>query len=113
LYVSVVILVSFVLFSANGLTGAAADIGAMFGFGNLPLWSADTAYYLSSYAGVLIVGLIGCTPLVKTAAKKLYSYRLSGRVMNVLEPVFHVCLLVLVTAYLVDGSFSAFLYFRF
>ena len=33
--------------------------------------------------------------------------------MNVLEPVFHVCLLVLVTAYLVDGSFSAFLYFRF
>ena len=113
LYVSVVILVSFVLFSANGLTGAAADIGAMFGFGNLPLWSADTAYYLSSYAGVLIVGLIGCTPLVKTAAKKLYSYRLSGRVMNVLDPVFHVCLLVLVTAYLVDGSFSAFLYFRF
>lgn len=113
LYVAVVVLVSFVLFSADGLAGAVADIGAMFGFGNLPLWSADTAYYLSSYAGVLIVGLIGCTPLVKTVAKKLYGYRLSGRVMNVLEPVFHVCLLVLVTAYLVDGSFSAFLYFRF
>ena len=113
LYVAVVILVSFVLFSADGLAGAVADIGAMFGFGNLALWSADTAYYLSSYAGVLIVALIGCTPLVKTVAKKLYGYRLSGRVMNVLEPVFHVCLLVLVTAYLVDGSFSAFLYFRF
>ena len=112
-YVAVVILVSFVLFNANGLTGAAADIGAMFGLGTLPLWSADTAYYLSSYAGVLIAALIGCTPLVKTAAQKLYQCKWSGRAMDVLEPLFHVCLLVLVTAYLVDGSFSAFLYFRF
>lgn len=113
LYVVLVILVSFVLFSADGLAGAAADIGAMFGIGALPLWSSDTAYYLSSYAGVLIIALIGCTPLVKAIAQKLYHYRWSGRAMSVLEPVFHVCLLVLVTAYLVDGSFSAFLYFRF
>ena len=31
----------------------------------------------------------------------------------VLEPLFAVVTLLLVTAYLVDGSFSPFLYFRF
>jgi hypothetical protein len=33
--------------------------------------------------------------------------------MAVLEPICHVALLAIVTAYFVDGSFSAFLYFRF
>ena len=34
-------------------------------------------------------------------------------VFNVLEPVVHIVLLLVVTAYFVDGSFSPFLYFRF
>ena len=34
-------------------------------------------------------------------------------IINVLEPIFVVAVLLLVTAYFVDGSFSAFLYFRF
>jgi alginate O-acetyltransferase complex protein AlgI len=34
-------------------------------------------------------------------------------ILNVLEPIFVVGLLLIVTAYFVDGSFSPFLYFRF
>ena len=113
LYVSIVIAVSFVLFSADGLGGAVRDIGALFGAGGLPLWSRDTSYYLSSYAPVLLVALIGCTPIPKMAVRKLSSIRFGRRAMTVFEPVFNALLLLITTAYFVDGSFSAFLYFRF
>ena len=113
LYVSLVIAVSFVLFSADGLLGAVRDVGALFGAGKLALWSASTGYYLSSYAPVLLIALIGCTPLPKLALRRLRGLRRGERVLTVLEPLANVLLLVLVTAYFVDGSFSAFLYFRF
>jgi alginate O-acetyltransferase complex protein AlgI len=85
----------------------------MFGAGNLPFWSMDTLYYLWSYAVVLIVAMIGATPLVKTAVLKIKETRVGNSIINVLEPIFVVVMLLVVTSYFVDGSFSPFLYFRF
>ncbi len=113
LYVALVILVSFVLFHANGLSGAISDISSMFGLGKLPLWSGETTYYLSGYAPVLLLALIGSTPWVKTTVRRLMSTRAGGRAQAFLEPLTCALLLLLVTSYFVDGSFSAFLYFRF
>lgn len=113
IYVTIVILVSFVVFSANGIGGAISDIGSMFGAGNLPLWSKDTAYYLASFAVVLIIAIIGATPLVKSVVLKIKSTKTGNLVCNILEPIFVVAMLLIVTAYFVDGSFSPFLYFRF
>ena len=113
IYVVVLILISFVLFSANGIGGAISDIGAMFGAGNLPLWSAETGYYLAGYAFVLIMAMVGATPVVKSAVLKVKETRVGGIIINILEPIFVVVMLLIVTAYFVDGSFSPFLYFRF
>ena len=113
IYVTVLILISFVLFSANGIGGALNDIGSMFGAGNLPLWSGETGYYLVSYMFVLAAALIGATPLVKTLVLKIKATKVGGVVIDVLEPIFVVAMLLVVTAYFVDGSFSPFLYFRF
>ena len=35
------------------------------------------------------------------------------KVINLLEPIFIIILLIIVTAYLVDNSYNPFLYFRF
>ena len=113
IYVTIVILVSFVVFSANGIGGAISDIGSMFGAGGLPLWSKDTAYYLASFAVVLIIAIIGATPLVKSVVLKIKATKTGNLVCNILEPIFVVAMLLIVTAYFVDGSFSPFLYFRF
>ncbi len=113
LYVALVILVSFVLFNGDGIRGAAHDISALFGGAGLPLWSPLTTHYLKSYATILIAALVGCTPLVKRLTKSLFRSRTGEAALCVLQPVVCVGLLLLVTAYLVDGSFSAFLYFRF
>lgn len=113
IYVIVVILVSFVLFSADGISGALADIGSMFGAGGLPLWSQETAYYAASYGLVLVLSLVGATPLVKNTVLKIKENKTGNAICNLLEPVLVIVALLVVTAYFVDGSFSPFLYFRF
>jgi len=62
---------------------------------------------------VLLAAILGSTPLVKTAVLKLKEKKAGALVLDILEPVFVVAMLLVVTAYFVDGSFSPFLYFRF
>jgi len=104
-YVLLVIAVSFVLFNAAHLGQAASDIAGMFGLTGAPLVNAETLYYLRSYAGVFLFGLIGATPWPKRWALK--------REMPLADAAVMAALLMLCTASLVDGSFNPFLYFRF
>ena len=113
IYVFVVMIVSFVIFNGNGVSGALSDLGGMFGALDIPFVNETTLYYLKSYAPMVIISAIGATPLVKTLAIKLRDSKKLGRVANLLEPVVMVVLLAVVTAYLVDSSASFFLYFRF
>ena len=108
-YVLLAIVISFVLFNAESLSQAGSDIASLFGFGGVPAATEETLYYLRSYALLFTVACCGATPVVKNAAKSLEKTRFG----MVLEPVFLVLLLLVCTAYLVDGSFSPFLYFRF
>ena len=112
-YVLLAVLLGFVLFNADSLGQAAQDIAGMFAFGKLPLFSAEAVYYLRSYGVVLILAVIGATPLPKRVIAALSENRKLTRSWNVLEPLLLTGLLLVVTAYLVDGSFNPFLYFRF
>jgi alginate O-acetyltransferase complex protein AlgI len=113
LYVLFLVMISFVIFNANGMGGALSDLRGLFGGAGLPFSSGETLYYLRSYAPVLVLGLVGATPWPKQLAERASEHRIAGRVLNLLEPVVLVGLMVVMTAYLVDGSFNPFLYFRF
>lgn len=106
IYVLFTVVVSFVIFNASSITQVLADIGGMFGKGGLPLVSAEALYYLKSYAVIGVLAIVGATPL----PKKIVS-RWKG--LQYAEPVVLLVLLIMITAYLVDGSFNPFLYFRF
>ena len=117
-YVLLASVISFVIFDAVNMASAFAYIGAMFGFGGLPLVSVETLYYLRSYAILLILALIGATPLVKSIANRIMTAQWTestlGTVLSTaLELLVLIVLFVVSTAYLVDGSFNPFLYFRF
>ena len=109
LYVLLIVCISFVLFNAESLPQAGSDLMGMFGLGSLPLVTGHTLYYLRSFAVLFAAGIIGATPLVKQAAEKVTNTRIG----SILEPITLAAILLLCTAYLVDGSFSPFLYFRF
>ena len=82
---------------------------ALFGFGGLPAVTAETLYYLRSYSLLFVLGIVGATPVVKMAAGKVSETR-AGPILELLALAV---LLLVCTGYLVDGSFSPFLYFRF
>ena len=108
-YVLLIVMVSFVLFNAESLAQAGSDLRCIFGFGGLPLVSAPAVYYLKSYGLLFAAGFLGATPLVRDTARRIEGTRLG----SVLECILMTALLLVCTAYLVDGSFSPFLYFRF
>ena len=108
-YVLLIIMLSFVVFNAVDLKAAAVEIGTMFGFGSLPFVTAETFYYLRSFAPLFLLAILGSTPLVRDTCRKIEDTKLA----QILELPMMAGLLLVCTAYLVDGSFSPFLYFRF
>ena len=113
IYTLVAVGISFVIFNATDMKEAFSYIGGMLGAGNTPLVSTEFFYYLKSYAVTIIIGIIGATPIVKRLFKKIFENSRASKFIWVLEPVGLVVLLAVMTAFLVDGSFNPFLYFRF
>ena len=109
-YVLLAVVMSFVIFNAADLRQAFGDLGGMFGLAGLPAVTAESVYYLKSYLPLLILAAVGATPLVRNAALRLHT-----RIPWTAALRFAAALLLLLvcTAYLVDGSFNPFLYFRF
>ena len=110
-YVLLAVTFSFVLFDASSLSEALVCIRQLLGLGGLPLSSPQAVYLLRSNALLLIAAMVGATPAPKIAAQVIA--RRWPRVSSLLEPVMLVLLLLLCTAFLVDGSYNPFLYFRF
>lgn len=113
IYVMFFVIISFVIFNAADMKEAFSYIGGMFGAGGIPFISEEWLYYLRSYGVVLIVAIIGATPLVKKLVLSVKKKSTGEKIMNIAEPIMLVALLLVITAYLVDGSFNPFLYFRF
>ncbi|MFR4944984.1 MAG: MBOAT family O-acyltransferase [Flavonifractor plautii] len=113
LYVVFFVVISFVIFNAENMGQALSDIGGLFGAGGIPLVSAEAVYCLRSFALVLILAVLGAPPLLRNGLVRLSQYPTAGKVLNALEPFTLFVLLLVMTGYLVDGSFNPFLYFRF
>ena len=108
-YTMLIVILGFVLFNASSLAQAGSDLAALFGFGGLPLVSEHTLYCLRSFGLLFAAGCIGSAPVPKKAVLALEEKRYGP----VLILILMTGALLVATAYLVDGSFSPFLYFRF
>lgn len=113
IYTWIILLCSFVIFGAADMGQAADYLGSMFGLGGHPLITDECLYYLRSYGFVLVLAAVGATPLVKTAVARLTTSKPTSKVLAIIEPLALLLILMVSTAYLVDGSFNPFLYFRF
>ena len=112
-YVLLSIIVSFVIFYGTNMSDLRNCLGGMIGLNRLPLISKEFLYYLRSYGVILLIGMIGTTPLIKILTGRLAQNSFGKRAVTILEPIVLIGLMLLNTAYLVDSSFNPFLYFRF
>lgn len=113
IYTLFFVLVSFVIFNAVDLGQACSDIGGLFGVGGIPLASEEAWYYLRSFAVVFVFGVVGATPAVCSFVRGISEKPVCGKLAAIAEPAICIVLMLVMTAYLVDGSFNPFLYFRF
>ncbi len=101
------LLVTLVMFTVFSGVDVMQTLGIMFGGA---AWSnAAALYHLRSYAVILVISVIGSTPIIARLGKKIEN----TAAVTILEPIMVAGLLLISTAYLVDGSFNPFLYFRF
>lgn len=109
IYVLLIVMISFIIFNGESISQIMQNIGGLIGINNIPLISQESLYYFKSYFVVIIIGIIGDTPILKNIA---CSNKIS-KIGNFIEPIFLLLILILCTSYIVDGSFNPFLYFRF
>ena len=113
LYMLLVVPFSFILFNSVNLGDIAVNVKGMWGLLDIPFISGEFLYYLKNYGVLLIVAAIGATPLPRRLYNKAAENAIGKKTVNVLEPLLIAAILMVATAYLVDGSFNPFLYFRF
>jgi len=113
IYMIFLVLISFVIFNANNMSACFAHLSEMFGGTGDPFTNTEGLYYLRSYLVPIIIAIIGATPLPKRCVERITKSGTGAKVMSVLEPLFLLAVLVISVAFLIDGSFNPFLYFRF
>ncbi len=109
IYVLLAVIIGFVLFDSSTLNETVNTVASLFFTKGLPIISNEAVYYLKSYGLILIVSAVGSTPLLKNVVGKIKETRF----IYTVKPIFIGVLLILCTAYIIDGSFNPFLYFRF
>ena len=105
-YTLVVVAVGWGLFAIEDLGQCLSYLFTCFGGGTL--WSATDGYLLRSYGITFLVLALSSTLL----GKRVWA-ALPERGRRIAFPVLMIGALLLCTAYLVDGSYNPFLYFRF
>ena len=113
LYVLFVVMISFIIFNSNDIISAFHNISGLFGGGGEVFINDVCLYYLKSYGLILLMACFGATPICKNLVEKISKNKTGKKIINILEPVYLGVLLLIVTTYLIDGSYNPFLYFRF
>jgi alginate O-acetyltransferase complex protein AlgI len=113
IYVLFFVIISFVIFDAANMAEAVERISTMLGIGRIKATDIQSLYYFRSYGIILLLSIIGSTPLPKLCIEGIRRMKWGDRALLILEPIICIILLLTITAYLVDASFNPFLYFRF
>ena len=95
------------------LADAFMSFKSMFGFAGIPAVNAASLYYLKSNLVLLIAAAVGATPLPRRIYEKIGGTAGGSRVLAVLTPTAAAAAVAVCTAYLIDGLFNPFVYFRF
>lgn len=107
------VITGFVIFRLEDLSKAGTYLGGMFGIGSSNVLDATGIYQIKSYLWMIIIAMLGATPLCKNIVKRLKENRNGSMIINIVTPVFICGMLFLVTAFLIQSSVHPFLYFRF
>ena len=109
-YALLFILLGWVIFAVESMPQMAGYFRAMFGGNSMPAWNEQFLYVLYTNGMLLLILILASMPLSKS---RLIASHSSSLVFQSVSFIWHIILLLVSIAYLVDASFNPFLYFRF
>ena len=112
IYTLFLVMISFVIFQGDNLSNDFNIVKGLFGLNGELFINNVTLYYLKGYVLFIVLGVIGATNYVKNLVIKISNGK-GKKIINILEPIYLLILLIIVTMYLIDSSYNPFLYFRF
>ena len=114
IYFIFITVLGFEIFSASDFADITKRIGELFGVGTTGITSASSVYYAKSYLAIFILAIVLSLPLVMNGIRELQAKsKALCTVIRAASGVAAMVILFVCTAYLVDGSYNPFLYFRF
>ncbi|MHB8963638.1 MAG: MBOAT family O-acyltransferase [Saccharofermentanales bacterium] len=112
LYLIFITIIGFILFDASSVKDAIQTCGRLFGIG-ADFTNITSTYYAKSYSLIIIIAAVLSTPLLRNAFTVASRHNRGEMAQNILKPVVCMLILAISTAYLIDGSYNPFMYFRF
>ena len=112
IYTLFLVMISFVIFQGDRLSSAFNIIKGLFGLNGELFINNVTLYYLKGYVLFIVLGVIGATNYVTNLVIKISNGK-GKKIINIMETIYLLTLLIIVTMYLIDSSYNPFLYFRF
>ena len=109
-YTLLVVLVGWIIFRCNSLTGTVQYIKSMLHFGNLPLVDTNFLSYFNSKLVFILGGIIFSMPLFPKIEKKLDENKI---VSCFIFTVLFVVAFIMTISFLVKGTYNPFIYFNF
>ena len=116
IYALVLILIGWVIFELNSLSGLGSYLGAMFGLNGAGAGDGAFLFTLKEYAAILVILILASTPIPKKIANEIVE-KVSSQNLQwiwfIMENGFNIMVLLVSTAYLLDVFYDRFFFFYF
>ena len=110
IYTMLFVVLGWVLFRAENLTGAVKYVLAMFGIGASGLLDAKAVYYMAEYKRFFLLAIAASLPIAGWLGKA--KEHLDGAI-SVLYPVWIIGVYAVAVSFIVKGGYNPFIYFNF
>ena len=105
------VIVGWVLFFSPDFSSAIFYLGRMFGAGSRAFWDSTAKYYFAANWKLLVLGILGCGPWIRTLYRYLvFSRRSPGLVLSAL---LLIGIFLLCVPYMTNATYQSFLYAQF
>ena len=105
------VIVGWVLFFSPDFSSAIFYLGRMFGAGSRAFWDSTAKYYFAANWKLLVLGILGCGPWIRTLYRHLvFSRRSPGLVLSAL---LLIGIFLLCVPYMTNATYQSFLYVQF
>ena len=114
IYLLIVVIFGWVLFSKPDLKSAIDYMKIMIGVGEYPFINGYTTFYLSQYWLSLTMAIILSTPIInRTKQLIIKSNKKIMTAIEIIRPLIYFILFFITTVYIVNSTFNPFIYFNF